>query len=108
MLNIDLSEIAWNQASLPLRWGGIGVRSAHQLAPSAFLAFAVGAAELLTKILPERVLVTPDPAVARAKTMWRSMGDCVEPVGEESKIQRNWDEPCCRWLAEGLRVGADE
>ena len=42
ILNINLSTSAWAQACLPPRWGGIGVRSAHQLAPSAFLASAAG------------------------------------------------------------------
>ena len=44
LLNIDMSIAAWDQATLPLRWGGIGVRSAYRLAPSAFLASAAGAA----------------------------------------------------------------
>ncbi len=42
LLNVELSTAAWDQASLPLRWGGIGVRSALRLAPSAFLASAAG------------------------------------------------------------------
>ena len=38
IMNICLSEAAWTQATLPVRLGGLGIRSAVQLAPSAFLA----------------------------------------------------------------------
>ena len=108
LLNVELNEDAWDQASLPLRWGGIGVRSAHRLAPSAFLASAAGAAALLSLILPVRVLATPDPAIARVLIVWRSMGGVVEPAGEETGAQRKWDDPCCKTVAERLKVGAGE
>ena len=36
------------------------------------------------------------------------MSGAVEPAGEESGVQRKWDELCCKSVAEGLRVGADE
>ena len=35
-INFDLSVPAWTQASLPVKYGGLGFRSAVQLAPSAF------------------------------------------------------------------------
>ena len=43
---------AWLQASLPVRAGGIGVRSAAQLAPSAYLASAAGCVNLVQQIFP--------------------------------------------------------
>jgi len=36
-LNIDIDDNRWTQASLPVRLGGLGVRSAVLLAPSACL-----------------------------------------------------------------------
>ena len=38
ILNIDLYDFQWTQASLPVQMGGLGVRSASMLASSAFLA----------------------------------------------------------------------
>ena len=35
ILNVNLSDSAWTQASLPVRAGGLGVHSTTQLAPSA-------------------------------------------------------------------------
>src|SRR5271163_2525669 len=60
LLNVELTTAAWNQASLPLRLGGIGVRSAYRLAPSAFLASVAGAVELQPQVLPGWVLAVPD------------------------------------------------
>ena len=36
IINARIDDSAWAQASLPVRSGGIGIRSAVQLAPSAF------------------------------------------------------------------------
>ena len=50
-LNVDLTDRGWRQASLPVRWGGLGVRSAALLAPSAYLASAAGTMNLVQKLL---------------------------------------------------------
>ena len=55
--NIDLvnNNSAWAQALLPVRSGGLGIRSAVQLVPSAFLASAAGSSDLIHQILPPRL-----------------------------------------------------
>jgi hypothetical protein len=108
ILNIELSLSSSTQAGLPLRWGGIGVRSATQLAPSAFLASAAGAAELLSLLLPIRVLSTPDPAIASSEAAWKGLGGVVTPVGAEAGVQRKWDDVICGIVADGLMVGAND
>jgi len=40
ILNVDLNDDQWTQASQPVGDGGLGIRSAQMLAPSAFLASA--------------------------------------------------------------------
>ena len=42
----------WLQASLPVKFSGLGMRSAVHLAPSAFLSFVAGSLELTICILP--------------------------------------------------------
>ena len=55
ILNVDLVDnSAWTQATLPIGFGGIGVRNTSQLAPSAFLASAAGCVSLTEQILPPR------------------------------------------------------
>ena len=50
LANVDLTQSAWEQASLPIRYGGLGIRSAVMLAPSAFLASAAGAENIISSI----------------------------------------------------------
>ena len=108
LLNVEMSDSSWSQSCLPIRWGGIGIRSAHRLAPSAFLASAASASELLTLLLPSQVLSVPDPAVIRAQTVWTSQGGACIPVGSAASVQRNWDEEVSRVAALRLREGVDE
>ena len=46
---------AWAQATLPVKMGGLGIRSAVQLAPSAFLASAAASSDLVHHIIPPRL-----------------------------------------------------
>ena len=52
--NTCLDDNAWSQASLPVKAGGLGIRSAVQLAPSAFLSSAAVSLDLVHHILPPR------------------------------------------------------
>jgi len=49
--NVKLSDDRWTQASLPVRWGGLGVCSVVLLAPLAYLASAASSAELTSSLL---------------------------------------------------------
>ena len=50
-MHITLSENQWLQASLPIRFGGLGIRHVTSLASSAFLASAGGKRDLQNQIL---------------------------------------------------------
>ena len=53
--NTHLSDQSWLQASLPINSGGLGIRSATMLAPSAFLASAAGTSSISLALLPPRL-----------------------------------------------------
>ena len=72
------------------------------------MASAAGAAELLALLLPHRFLALPDPAVPLAETAWKALGGVSGPVGEDSRIQRLWDEGTCAPAADTLLQGALE
>ena len=63
-------ESTWLQASLPRRMGGIGIRRAVQLAPSAYLASAAGCSELIRQVLPSHLLDATDPNIETALSVW--------------------------------------
>ena len=85
IVNVNLSDDQWLQASLPVRLGGLGVRSVSSLAPSAFLASApgttaAGTSDLQDSILSQIALHT-DPNVTRAHVMWSKLLQTLHLVG---------------------------
>ena len=102
LTNADLSGSSWDQASLPVWTGELGVHSAALLAPSAFLASAVGTATLVSQILPSRFSSTPDLMVPLALSIWEALvgPGAVPPTNSSS--QRAWDTLCCTAAADVL------
>ena len=79
ILNVNLAnESAWTQASLPVKAGGIGIRRATQLAPSAYLASAAGSSELIQLIPPSKLRGLTDPYFATGDEIWKR-GSSADP-----------------------------
>ena len=92
ILNVNLAqESAWMQASLPVRAGGVGVRRAVQLAPSAYLASAAGCSELMREILPSHLQNTTDPSSEAALACWSQGHSKPPPSAPDSFRQKAWD-----------------
>jgi len=93
VLNVDLNGDQWLQASLPVRNGGLGIRSAQTLAPSAFLASAASTLTLQQSILPDSISLLEDPSVTYVETKWSSLSGSILPAREEQHVQKEWDKP---------------
>ena len=96
------NDSVWTQASLPVRSGGLGIRSAVQLAPSAFLASAAGSSDLIHQILPPRLLDTPYSASIDALTVWSQGHTEPPPPAPACCRQKAWDNPQLRATYENL------
>ena len=105
--NIKLDDDSWMQASLPVRWGGTGVRSVVDLAPSAFLSSIHAASSFLETILPPWARQSPDPALDEALAQWMARGGVTAPMGPDCLVQRVWDDRVCSAKAAGLLARAD-
>ena len=112
-LNIDLDDDRWNQALLPVRWGGLGIRSVVSLAPSAYMASAASTAELTSSLLPTRLRDVVDSGMATAMSAWITLASrpstpssAVFPPA--SSAQRAWDDPCCEVMADRLLDAATD
>ena len=93
VLNVDLSnELELLQASLPVRAGGLGVRRAAQLAPSAYFASAAGCSSLVHQILPSFCNST-DHNLDSAIFYWNQRLSVLPPSSSNSTRQCAWDEP---------------
>jgi hypothetical protein len=94
VVNINLDdETVWLQASLPVSSGGLGVRSAVQLAPSAFLASAAGCLALTKKILPPLLQST---TLLGVEGLWKSRTPDAPPSSLSDTQQEAWDSPQVR------------
>ena len=104
--NVCLEEDeTWTQASLPVGAGGIGVRRAAQLAPSAFLASAAGCSELVAQILPPQMQGVPNPSRDAALVAWQH-GHSEVPSGAASHRQKAWDAPLIQVTYDALMGAA--
>ena len=107
--NVNLTDAGWRQACLPIRCGGLGVRSAVSLAAPAYLASAASTANLVLRLLPPHLQQQPVHAsIGMALQAWQAAvgTSTAAPTGEQAKLQRAWDEPCCARLAADLLEGA--
>ena len=92
-VNFTLNDPAWSQASLPVGSGGLGIRSAVQLAPSAFLASAAATASLVLLLLPPNLHNVSYPAKDTALLSWSTGHSESPPSAPLSSSQKAWDEP---------------
>ena len=91
--NIHLDVHSWKQASLPINAGGLGIRSAVMLAPSAFLASAAGSVSLSLAILPQGFTSVNRSLTSEALTHWRTLApsSAEVPSGTTASQQKAWD-----------------
>ena len=97
LLNVAVvpSSPSWSQASLPVRLGGLGFRSAVQLAPSCYLSLAAASRGLFSLILSNTAVNTVsitsrffDDALASWSAPFPSL---TPPTNDRETIQREWD-----------------
>ena len=86
----NFSHSQWQQASLPVRDGGLGVRTAYSLASSAFLASAVNTLALQNRILP-CISDRHDTAFHECLTIWSNATSATPLTEPASHRQRAWD-----------------
>src|SRR5664279_804557 len=91
ILNVDLSDVIWKQATLPMSSGGLGVRLAMDLALPAFLSSVNGASELTLKLLPNRLHAVSgnrDPVSIAVCLEWQTLCGSVVPDPARAGVQR--------------------
>ena len=85
--NVRLVADTWAQASFPARWGGIGVRSTVDLAPSAFLSALHASTSIMHTLLPPRALQSPDPTLEGASLGGRNLVGPPYQRGQKSALR---------------------
>lgn len=92
--NVDLASRHWTQASLPVRHGGLGIRSVVDLSSACFLASAASTKQMQESLLSRCFPLSTDTYVDRFQELWvASSGQPSVPIGPLAFPQKAWDEP---------------
>jgi len=89
ILNVDINNDQWLQASLPVGDGGLGIRSAEMLAPSAYLASAASTLLLQQSVLPDSIWMQGDQSVASTETLWTDLANSQNPLSKHNTSRKH-------------------
>src|SRR6218665_887021 len=92
ILNLPLTDEAWIQASLPIKRGGLGIRSVTSLALPAFLASAEST-DSLQAIMVGNAASTKVETREELKTKWSTASTTQSLEGPMALKQSAWDKP---------------
>jgi hypothetical protein len=92
--NVDVSDAQWTQASLPVKAGGLGLRSPQQLALSAFLASVSSTKQLQDLLLARCQITSFDLHHESLLIKWTTtFQPASPPTGALTHKQQSWDKP---------------
>ncbi|KAJ8722193.1 hypothetical protein PYW08_004595 [Mythimna loreyi] len=94
ILNVALDDRAWQQATLPIRLGGLGVRKISSISLPAFLSSVHGTETLTRNILSSSLVDVEVPCLSDALIAWK-MACPNTDLPDNLSSQRQWDVPLC-------------
>ena len=97
---------AWIQATLPVKLGGLGMRSAVEVASSAYLDSLHTTSTLVETILPLNMSSTTPSLLGDALSCWSEGHDFQSPDGDDAHRQKSWDQLRAVAAANQLMEGA--
>ena len=104
ILNVSLDQRSCAIATLPVALGGLGVRTASDLALPGFISSSYGSASVVSTLLPESTMEKDDSFIAAAVAEWKKMvklPDNGQEPGDKS-AQESWDMPICKMKFQNL------
>lgn len=105
LINTSLDESKWKLASLPIRYGGIGIRKVEDLALPSYLSSVNSVSALVQKILPKQIKdITEIACYKEALVLWQESYLSVPP---HPIFQRNWDAFVCKDISDKLDLTSD-
>jgi len=101
IINCQLDSRAWNEASLSIKCGGIGIRNVTNLCYSSFLGSYYSTSDLWHGILPSYIHPSVELST-EALSAWFSITDRDILVSPECKFQHHWDKHICSAIHQQL------
>jgi len=91
LANVQLNDFSWDQASLPLSFGRMGIREVSDIAIPAYLSSVYSSSELSDELLRKCGLNIIDDQIL--KLIEELPRDFVPDNDEKKQVQKNWDLP---------------
>ena len=92
--NVRMTDSSWDQATLPLSFGGLGIRKVEDLAVPAYLSSVYSSSDLSDKLLEKFNIRMIDNGILRL--IEEIPRDFIPENDEWKKVQKNWDLPVVR------------
>jgi len=95
-INVDLSDEAWEQATLPVANAGLGIRRATDIALPAFISSVAGSQSIISQLMPQRLQYVSgvnDPAFNTALLEWQTRSESGPAQPPFATKQKVWDAP---------------
>ena len=111
ILNVQLDDAAWLQASLPISAGGLDIRRAVMLSSYAFLSSMHDAEDLACNILSCTSTLQQDSLSGRALQCWDAQVGAALSSSQilQPSLQKSWDKHVIEASYNSLlRAAADE
>ena len=92
ILNINLKDSAWNQSTLPVSKGGLGVKLASELAVPAYLSSVCASESLTNSLLPDGLRNERNQFYEQGTEVWKSTLS-TETLPTNPSVQSEWEGP---------------
>jgi hypothetical protein len=108
ILNVALTDDTWAQAKLPVKFGGLGVLAASEVALPAFIASVIGTADLTSSLLPPALRCLTgqyDHDVVQYIDQWKLITNKMPPDVSVANQQKQWSQPLQIMAADIVMAG---
>lgn len=90
IVNVRMNEVQWLQSSLPVNYGGLGIRSLLHISLPAYLASVNGVKDIVSTLIDIRDYESEIPFFTEALMSWSGINNDTLP--ENPKSQFAWDQ----------------
>ena len=109
LTNVQLEGDSWEQAVLPTRYGGVGLRWLANVALPSYVSSLYRSSHLIGTILPPSLNTAVDQERFDATADWQTQaGDSCAPNGEKQQQQKAWDSTLAEKKRDKLLMEADQ
>ena len=107
--NCHLEAQTFRQATLPVKYGGLGVRLAEDISLPAFIASCSKTADTLNILLSEEHTTAFTSSLNEAVLTWKAIDEhLVEPSSISRGFQKSWDKPVAEVYSKFLIENAQD